>query len=62
MITILIIAQLENALQGDTRAFTPIRDIIGEKPKGNEQEEIERDNKIIINVISASEADIEKDD
>lgn len=58
----LVIAQLKNALQGDTRAFTAIRDIIGEKPKDNEQEEIERDNQIIINVIPASEADIEKDD
>ena len=58
----LVIAQLKNALQGDTKAFTAIRDIIGEKPKDNEQEEIERDNQIIINVIPASEADIEKDD
>lgn len=60
--TALVIAQLKNALQGDTRAFIAIRDIIGEKPKDNEQEEIERDNQIIINVIPASEADIEKDD
>lgn len=58
----LVIAQLKNALQGDTRSFTAIRDIIGEKPKDNEQEEIERDNQIVINVIPASEADIEKDD
>lgn len=55
----LVVAQLKNALQGDTRAFTAIRDIIGEKPTGREQEEIERDNQIIINVIPASEADID---
>lgn len=58
----LVIAQLKNALQGDTRAFTAIRDIIGEKPKDNEQEDIEKDNQIVINVIPASKADIEKDD
>lgn len=58
----IVVAQLKNALQGDTRAFTAIRDIIGEKPKDNDQEEIERDNSVIINVIPASEADIEKDD
>ncbi len=57
----LVVAQLKNALQGDTRAFTAIRDIIGEKPKDNEQDDIDRDNQIIINVIPASEADIEKD-
>lgn len=53
----LVIAQLKNALQGDTRAFTAIRDIIGEKPKDTEQEENEQDNKIVINIIPASEAD-----
>ena len=37
-----VIAQLKNALQGDIKAFTAIRDIIGEKPKDNEQEEVER--------------------
>lgn len=57
----LVIAQLKNALQGDTKAFTAIRDIIGEKPKDNEQEEIERDNQIIINVIPASKADIDSE-
>ena len=57
----LVIAQLKNALQGDTRAFTAIRDIIGEKLKENEQEEFERDNQIIINVIPASKADIDSE-
>lgn len=36
----LVIAQLKNTLQGDIMAFTAIRDIIGEKPKDNEQEEV----------------------
>ena len=57
----LVVAQLKNALQGDTRAFTAIRDIIGEKPTDSEQEDIERDNQIIINVIPASEADIDRE-
>ena len=55
----IVVAQLKNALQGDTRAFTAIRDIIGEKPKDNEQEETEKDNNIVINIIPASEADID---
>ena len=59
----LVIAQLKNALQGDTRAFTAIRDIIGEKPKKNEKEDFSDDDRIInINIIPASEADLEKDD
>ena len=57
----LVIAQLKNALNGDTRAFIAIRDIIGEKPKDSEQDEFEMDNNIIINVIPTSEADIDSE-
>lgn len=57
----LVIAQLEKALQGDTRAFTAIRDIIGEKPKDSEEDENLSDNKIInINIVPANETDIKK--
>lgn len=56
----LVAAQFKNALQGDTRAFTAIRDIIGEKPKDNDLEELEQDSKVVINIIPANEAGTER--
>lgn len=57
----LVVAQLKNALQGDTSAFNAIRDIIGEKPKDNEKDDFASDDRIInINIIPANEADEKK--
>lgn len=58
----IVVAQLKKSLNGDTRAFMAIRDIIGEKPTDNEKEEVEKDNSIIINIIPASETGMKKDD
>lgn len=56
----LVSAQVKNALQGDTKAFNAIRDIVGESPQETKQEEIGNDDKIInIKITPATVDDIE---
>ena len=57
----IVVAQLKNALQGDTRAFIAIRDTIGEKPTETEQE-VETDNNIVINIIPVTENDMREEE
>lgn len=57
----IVVAQLKNALQGDTRVFNAIRDIIGENPRNNEQKETDKENNIIINIAPANKIGIKGD-
>ena len=50
----LVFAQIKNALQGDTKAFNAVRDVIGENPIEARMEEQEAEKDIIINVLPAS--------
>lgn len=56
----LVVAQVKNALQGNTAAFNAIKDIIGEKPKENDFDD-ERDNDITIRIIPATVVEAENE-
>ena len=58
--TAIVVAQLKKALNGDTKAFIAIRDIVGEQSRPNEQDESELDKNIVITIVSADEGGIEK--
>ena len=50
-----VVAQLKKAIDGDTKAFIAIRDVLGENPKAAEQNDVNEDKSIVINVVPASE-------
>lgn len=50
----LVVSQIKNALQGDTKAFNAVRDVIGESPFEARMEEPETERDIIINILPAS--------
>ena len=58
--TAIVVAQLKRALNGDTKAFIALRDIVGEQPRPNKQDESGSDNNIVVTIVSADEGDIEK--
>lgn len=58
--TAILVAQLKRALNGDTKAFIAIRDVLVEQPRLNEQNEPDTDKNIVITILSADEEDIEK--
>lgn len=56
----MVIAQVEKALQGNTRAFNAIRDIIGENPTNCIDVESPDNDKIInLNIMAATLQDLE---